>query len=82
MKNGKWMKALKIARLYFIYFFVWFGAITLADYLFFEEVIDNHVIEENLWVSPFMALFSMIKNRAEKEEETESINERFSSTKE
>lgn len=72
MKKGKWMKVLRIIRLYGIYFFVWFGASTLMDYLFFEEVIDNQVIRGNLWTSPFMALFFMILNETQKEDERES----------
>ncbi|HSF89219.1 MAG TPA: hypothetical protein VLA46_07365, partial [Saprospiraceae bacterium] len=60
MKKDRWRKVLIITRLYGIYFFVWFGASTLMDFLFFEEVIDNEVIRENLWVTPFMALLFMI----------------------
>lgn len=72
MKKDNWMKALRIIRLYGIYFFVWFGASTLMDYLFFEKVIDNQVIGGNLWTSPFMALFFMILNEAKTEDERES----------
>ncbi len=39
--------------MYFIYFFVWFGVSTLADHLFFEEVIDNHVIDREPLGKPF-----------------------------
>ncbi|HSF89794.1 MAG TPA: hypothetical protein VLA46_10275, partial [Saprospiraceae bacterium] len=81
-KKGKWMKVLRIIRLYGIYFFVWFGASTLMDYLFFEEVIDNQVIRGNLWTSPFMALFFMILNETQKEDERESPARQIAGEKE
>lgn len=82
MKKGKWMKVLRIIRLYGIYFFVWFGASTLMDYLFFEEVIDNQVIGENLWVTPFMALLFMFMNGVHKDEESDSPAQQLSAEKE
>ena len=75
------MKVLSIARLYFIYSFVWFGASTLADYLFFEEVVNNHVIEENLWVTPLMALFFTIMKLSQREGEKDTISEQVSNIK-
>jgi hypothetical protein len=72
MKKDKWLKGLGIVRQFGIYFFVWFGVSTLMDYFFFEEVIDNQVIADNLGVAPFMALLFMFIKGVQKGEESES----------
>lgn len=82
MEKAKWKGVLKTAKLYAMYFFLWFGGSTLMDYLFFEEVINNEVIASNLWTSPFMALLFMIMNGVDHEDETKSTSSQLSSAKE
>lgn len=82
MKKGKWVRVLRMVRLYCIYVFAWFGGTTMLDYLFFEDIINNEVIASNLWVSPFMALVSLIINKIQIDEENESDAGQLSGEKE
>lgn len=72
MKKGKWVKVLRMVRIYTIYVFAWFGGTTMLDYFFFEDIINNEVIASNLWLSPFMALVSLIINNIQIDDERES----------
>lgn len=82
MKKGKWVKVLRMVRLYTIYVLAWFGGTTILDYLFFKDIIDNEVIASNLWLSPFMALVSLILNKIQIDEERDADTVQLSGKKE
>ncbi len=82
MKKTKWIKALRMVRLYTIYVLAWFGGTTMLDYLFFEDIINNEVIASNLWLSPFMALVSLIINNIQIDEDRDVDTGQLSGEKE
>ena len=82
MKKGKWVKVLGMIKLYCIYILAWFGGTTMLDYLFFEDIINNEVIASNLWLSPFMALVSLILNKIQIDEEGDADTGHLSGEKE
>ena len=82
MKKGKWVKVLGMIKLYCIYILAWFGGTTMLVYLFFEDIIDNEVIASNLWLSPFMALVSLILNKIQIDEERDADTVQLSGKKE
>lgn len=82
MKKSKIKQALHLMGIYIKEVVLVFGAFTLLDYFFFEEVMSNEIILDNLFTSPLMALFFIIMKEAQKEDEPKSPDGQLSSAKE